>query len=180
MFASTGGVGEEWLSSSDGADTAGVHMAAVCDFLKRVFLGGTRIHKRQDVCAPSRLTMRMITEDIWVLMKDFLWCQSIKLIHTCQKKEQKCAIVVMWSSQDSTWRGWWWGDEWQLVPWLSAQHSHDLPWVYLYAAHTVTWSPTSQRFHIKDKWLRWYVGMTAWILKKMTIILIFCPNFSGI
>lgn len=94
--------------------------------------------------------------------------------------EQKCAIVVMWSSQDSTWQGWWWGYEWQLVPWLSAQHSHDLPWVYLNATHTVTWSPGSERFHIKDKWFSWYVEMTACRLKKMTFILIFCPNFSCI
>lgn len=97
-----------------------------------------------------------------------------------KKKEQKCAIVVMWSSQDSTWRGWWWGSEWQLVAWLSAQNSHDLPWVCWYASHTVTRSPTSERFHIKEKWFSRYVEMTAWILKKMTIIWLFCPSFSCI
>lgn len=39
--------------------------------------------------------MTLITEDIQVLMKDFLWCQSIKLICTCQTNEQKRAIVVV-------------------------------------------------------------------------------------
>ena len=69
----------------------------------------------------------MITEDIWVLMKDF----SVTPIHQADtylsEEEQKCAIVVVRPSEDSTWRGWWWRYEWQLVPWLSAQHSHDLP-----------------------------------------------------
>lgn len=44
---------------------------------------------------PLCATMTLITEDIQVLMKDFLWCQSIKLIHTCQTNEQKCTIVVV-------------------------------------------------------------------------------------
>lgn len=42
------------------------------------------------VFLPSCITMRMIAESIWVSMKDFLWCQSIKLIHTCQKTTEMC------------------------------------------------------------------------------------------
>lgn len=143
------------------------------------FLDGTWTTKKKKKKAPSCLTMKMITEDIWVLMKDFLWCQSIKLIHTCQKKTEMyhCSHVVVTRFDAARLVM---GYEWQLVPWLSAQHSHDFTWVCLYATHTVTWSPTSERFHIKDKWFSWYVEMTAWILEKMTIIYIFCPNCSCI
>lgn len=51
--------------------------------------------KNKSARVPLCVTMMLITEDIRVLMKDFLWCQSIRLIHTCQTNEQKRAIVVV-------------------------------------------------------------------------------------
>lgn len=68
----------------------------ISDFRKWVRRPRFPIARNKSVRVPLCVTMTMITEDIWVLMKDFLWCQSIKLIHTCQKKEPKRAIVVVW------------------------------------------------------------------------------------
>lgn len=66
--------------------------------------------------------MRMITEDTRVSMKDF----SAMPIHHADtylsKEEEKCAIVVLRSSQGLTWRGWGWGGEWQPLSGLSAQN----------------------------------------------------------
>lgn len=117
-----------------------------CDFLR---LSSTVARRWTCMCLHV-ITMRMITVDIWVLMKDLRRCQSIKLIHTCQRREQKCAIVVMRPSHDSTQLGWWWGCEWQLGPWLSVQYSHDLPRACVYATHTVTQAPISEGSHIKQ------------------------------
>lgn len=68
----------------------------ILDFRKWVRRPWFPITRNKSVLMPFCVTMTMITEDIWVLMKDFLWCQSIKLIHTCQKNELKRAIVVVW------------------------------------------------------------------------------------
>lgn len=70
----------------------------ISEFRKWVRRPHSPVTRNKSTCVPLYVTMTMITEDIWVLMKDFLWCQSIKLIHTCQRNEPKRAIVVAPSS----------------------------------------------------------------------------------
>lgn len=173
----TGGVKNGYSSSSDGAirknqtkNNVKHWYRCTCLWLLEVsgFHGATQTHKK--TCMRLHVSqwgwLQRISGSWWKIFcdaKPSSWYIPVKK----RTELWHCSLVVVWRFDAARLLM---GYEWQLVSWLSAQHSHDLPWACLHCTtHTVTWFLSH-----KEQMIQLYADMTAWILRKM--ILIFCLN----